>query len=213
MIPSNLKWNDVGSWLSFSQLIKPDSDGNSAVGECLILKSQNTFIQSSERIIAAVGVNNLIIVDTPDALLVIEKSHTQDVKLVTSMLKQKEDEVLYSHKTIKRPWGSFTTLQKGPTFKIKCIEVLPLKSLSLQSHDFRSEHWVVIEGEAEVINENKIYRIKTNESTFISKGSKHRLTNPHPNKILKVIEVQTGLYLEEDDIKRFEDEFDRIKSS
>ena len=95
MIPSDFKWNDVGSWLSFSKLIKPDLDGNSAVGECLIFKSKNTFIQSSERIIAAVGVNNLIIVDTPDALLVIDKSHTQDVKLVTSKLKQKEEEVLY----------------------------------------------------------------------------------------------------------------------
>lgn len=212
VIPADFQWSDIGSWLSFSELIKPDSDGNSSSGESLIINSKNTFIQTSHRFIAAVGLNNLIIVDTPDALLVIDKSHTQDVKLVTSKLKQNQQEVLYSHQTIKRPWGSFTTLQKGPSFKIKCIEVLPLKSLSLQSHEFRSEHWVVIEGEAEVINQNNTYRIKTNESTFISKGSKHRLTNPHPNKILKVIEVQTGLYLEEDDIKRFEDEFGRIKS-
>ena len=210
MIPSDFKWNDVGSWLSFSKLIKPDSDGNSAVGECLIFKSKNTFIQSSERIIAAVGVNNLIIVDTPDALLVIDKAHTQDVKLVTSKLKQKEEEVLYSHQTIKRPWGNFTTLQSGPSFKIKRIEVDPLKSLSLQSHKYRSEHWIVIEGEAEVINQDKTYRIKTNESTFISQGSKHRLINPLPHTVLKIIEVQSGSYLGEDDIERFEDHYGRL---
>ena len=210
MIPSDFKWNDVGSWLSFSKLIKPDSDGNSTVGESLIFKSKNTFIQSSERIIAAVGVNNLIIVDTPDALLVIDKSHTQDVKLVTSKLKQKEEEVLYSHQTIKRPWGNFTTLQSGPSFKIKRIEVNPLKSLSLQSHKHRSEHWIVIEGEAEVINQDKTYRIKTNESTFISQGSKHRLINPLSHTILKIIEVQSGSYLGEDDIERFEDHYGRL---
>jgi mannose-1-phosphate guanylyltransferase/mannose-6-phosphate isomerase len=210
MIPSDFKWSDVGSWLSFSKLIKPDSDGNSAVGESLIFKSQNTFIQSSERIIAAVGVNNLIIVDTPDALLVIDKSHTQDVKLVTSKLKQKEEEVLYSHQTIKRPWGNFTILQSEPSFKIKRIEVNPLKSLSLQSHKYRSEHWVVIEGEAEVTNKEKLFRIKTNESTFIPQGAKHRLHNPLPNKVLKIIEVQSGTYLGEDDIERFEDQFGRL---
>jgi mannose-1-phosphate guanylyltransferase/mannose-6-phosphate isomerase len=209
VIPVDFEWSDIGSWLSFSQLIKPDQDGNSYSGDSLIINSQNTFIQASHRFIAAVGVNNLIIVDTPDALLVIDKSHTQDVKLVTSKLKQNHQEVLHSHQTVKRPWGSFTTLQKGSSFKIKCIEVNPLKSLSLQSHKYRSEHWVVIEGEAEVINKNKTYRIKTNESTFISKGSKHRLINPLANTILKIIEVQSGSYLGEDDIERFEDQFGR----
>ncbi len=209
VIPVDFEWSDIGSWLSFSQLIKPDQDGNSYTGDTLIINSQNTFIQASHRLIAAVGVNNLIIVDTPDALLVIDKSHTQDVKLVTSKLKKNQQEVLHSHQTVKRPWGSFTTLQEGPSFKIKCIEVNPLKSLSLQSHKHRSEHWVVIEGEAEVINKNKTYRIKTNESTFISKGSKHRLTNPLPNSRLKIIEVQSGSYLGEDDIERFEDQFGR----
>ena len=137
------------------------------------------------------------------------RSKTQDVRLVTSKLKKQKKEVLHSHQTIKRPWGSFTTLQNGPSFKIKCIEVKPLKSLSLQSHKHRSEHWVVIEGEAEVINQNKIYRVKTNESTFISQGSKHRLINPLPHTTLKVIEVQSGLYLGEDDIERFDDQFGR----
>lgn len=209
VIPADFQWSDIGSWLSFSELMKPDLNGNSSSGESLIINSKNTFIQSSHRFIAAVGLNNLIIVDTPDALLVIDKSHTQDVKLITSKLKQNQQEVLYSHQTIKRPWGSFTTLQKGPSFKIKCIEVDPLKSLSLQSHNHRNEHWVVIEGEAEVINQNKTYRIKTNESTFISQGSKHRLTNPLPNTPLKIIEVQSGSYLGEDDIQRFEDQFGR----
>jgi mannose-1-phosphate guanylyltransferase/mannose-6-phosphate isomerase len=209
MIPANFKWSDVGSWLNFSELTNPDIDGNSSIGEHFIFNSKNTFIQGHSRVVAAVGVNNLIIIDTPDALLVIDKFHTQDVKLVTAKLKETKPEVLHSHKTIHRPWGNFTTIQSGPSFKIKCIEVNPLKSLSLQSHQFRSEHWVVIEGEAEVINQGKLYIIKTNESTFIAQGEKHRLRNPLSDKILKVIEVQSGSYLGEDDIERFEDEFGR----
>lgn len=210
VIPADLNWSDIGSWLSFSELSKPDQEGNSIIGNGLTIKSTNTFIQSSERIVAAVGVNNIIIIDTPDALLVIDKSHTQDVKLVTSELKQHQHEILHSHRTIQRPWGSFTTLQSGISFKIKCIEVNPLKSLSLQSHRYRSEHWVVIEGEAEVINQEKTYRIKTNESTFIAQGAKHRLHNPLADKVLKIIEVQSGTYLGEDDIERFEDQFGRL---
>ena len=134
----------------------------------LIINSENTFIQSSGRVVAAVGVDNLIIIDTPDALLVIDKSHTQDVKLVTSKLKQNQQEVLDSHRTIQRPWGNFTTLQSGASFKIKCIEVNPLKSLSLQSHRHRSEHWIVIEGEAEVTNQEKLYRIAAEQSSTLS---------------------------------------------
>jgi mannose-1-phosphate guanylyltransferase len=125
VLPVDFDWSDIGSWLSFSQLIKPDQDGNSYSGDSLIINSQNTFIQASHRFIAAVGVNNLIIVDTPDALLVIDKSHTQDVKLVTSKLKKNQQEVLHSHQTVKRPWGSFTTLQKGSSFKTKFIEENP----------------------------------------------------------------------------------------
>ena len=210
VIPADLNWSDIGSWLSFSELSKSDLDGNSVIGNGLTIKSKNTFIQTSERIVAAVGVNNIIIIDTPDALLVIDKSHTQDVKLVTSELKQHQHEILHSHRTIQRPWGSFTTLQSGTSFKIKCIEVNPLKSLSLQSHQYRSEHWVVIEGEAEVINQEKSYRIKTNESTFIAQGAKHRLHNPLADKVLKIIEVQSGTYIGEDDIERFEDQFGRL---
>ncbi len=209
VIPTDFQWSDVGSWLSFSQIIPPDQNGNSNIGNNMILNSKNSFIQGNNRFIAAVGVNNLIIIDTPDALLVIDKSHTQDVKIITSKLKKNQQDILYSHRTIKRPWGNFTTLQTGSSFKIKCIEVNPLKSLSLQSHKHRSEHWVVIEGEAEVINQEKIYRIKTNESTFISQGSKHRLINPLSNTVLKIVEIQSGSYLGEDDIERFEDQFER----
>jgi len=119
VIPADLKWSDIGSWLSFSELSKPDQQGNSIVGNGLTINTKNTFIQSSERVVAAVGVDNLIIIDTPDALLVIDKSHTQDVKLVTSKLKQNQQEVLHSHRTIQRPWGNFTTLQSGPSNALK----------------------------------------------------------------------------------------------
>jgi mannose-1-phosphate guanylyltransferase len=171
MIASDFKWSDVGSWLSFSTLIKPDKNGNRSVGKNLIINSKNTFIQGNSRVVVVVGTNNLIIIDTPDALLVIDKFQTQDVKLVTSKLKKTQQEVLHSHKTIQRPWGSFTTIETGPSFKIKRIEVNPLKSLSLQSHKYRSEHWVVIEGEAEVINAEKIFRIKKNQSTEKASGN------------------------------------------
>jgi mannose-1-phosphate guanylyltransferase/mannose-6-phosphate isomerase len=210
IIPTNLKWSDIGSWLSFSKLIKPDKNGNSISGDGLTIDSKNTFIQSGQRFVAAVGVRNLIIIDTPDALLVIDKSKTEEVKRITSKLKKLDHTTLHSHKTIKRPWGNFTTLQSGPSFKIKCIEVEPLKSLSLQSHKHRSEHWIVIEGEAEVFNQNKYYRVKTNESTFIAQGEKHRLINPSSDVILKVIEVQSGIRIDENDIQRFEDQYGRI---
>ena len=210
VIPANLHWSDIGSWLSFSRLFEPDLEGNSVVGNALIVNSKDTFIQANDRVVAAVGVDNLIIIDTPDALLVIDRSHTQDVKLITSKLKQKQKEILHSHRTIMRPWGSFTNVQSGDSYKIKYIEVKPLKSLSLQSHQYRSEHWVVIEGEAEVTNQEKLYRVKTNESTFIAQGAKHRLRNPLPNTALKIIEIQSGTYLGEDDIERFEDQFGRV---
>jgi mannose-1-phosphate guanylyltransferase/mannose-6-phosphate isomerase len=210
VIPISFDWNDIGSWLSFSELFQGNHENNKLIGDGLFIKSKNTFIQSHNRYIAAVGVKNLIIIDTSDALLVIDKKHTQDVKLVTSKLKLNHLEILHSHQTVNRPWGKFTTLQSGLLFKIKCIEVDPLKSLSLQSHKHRSEHWIVIEGEAEITNQDKIYRIKTNESTFIAEGSKHRLTNPSDNSKLLIIEVQSGSYLGEDDIQRYEDHFDRI---
>lgn len=210
IIPADLQWSDIGSWLSFSQLEKPDEKGNSIIGNGLIINSHNTYVRSGARLVTVLGANNLIIVDTPDALLVMDKSHTNDLKILTSKIKDDQKDLLDSHRRVKRPWGAFTILEIGPSFKIKCIEVAPLKSLSMQSHKYRSEHWVVIEGEAEVTNEDKLYRIKTNTSTYIARGAKHRLRNPLPNTTLKIIEVQSGSYLGEDDIKRFEDDFGRI---
>jgi mannose-1-phosphate guanylyltransferase/mannose-6-phosphate isomerase len=210
VIPADLGWSDIGSWLSLSELAKADHEGNSFVGEGLLLHSQNTFIHSNSRFIAAVGVQDLMIIDTSDALLVINKSNSQDVKLITEKLKKNQQEILKLHQTIKRPWGTFTTLQQGPLFKIKRIEVDPLKSLSLQSHKHRSEHWVVIEGVAEVFNQDRLYRIKTNESTFISEGAKHQLSNPSKDTKLIIIEVQSGSYVGEDDITRYKDDYGRI---
>jgi mannose-1-phosphate guanylyltransferase/mannose-6-phosphate isomerase len=210
VIPADLGWSDIGSWLSLSQLAKADHEGNSIVGEGLLVHSQNTFIHSDNRFVAALGVRDLMIIDTSDALLVINKSNSQDVKIITEKLKKDQQEILKLHQTIKRPWGTFTTLQNGPSFKIKRIEVNPLKSLSLQSHKYRSEHWVVIEGEAEVFNQDRLYRIKTNESTFIAERAKHRLSNPSKDTKLIIIEVQSGAYVGEDDIERFEDQFGRV---
>lgn len=210
LIPSTFDWNDIGSWLNYSNLVSPDKDHNKKIGNGIFLKSHNTFINSQGRLVAAIGLRDIMIIDTDDALLVINSAHSQDVKQLREEIKDKNQGIVQSHSTSVRPWGKYKVLQKGNSFKIKSIEVNPLQSLSLQSHKHRSEHWVVIEGEAEVVNGNKKYKVKTNESTFIAQGSKHRLSNPSKDKKLVIIEVQSGPYVEEDDIERFEDDFGRL---
>ena len=158
--------------------------------------------------VAAVGVENLVIVDTPDALLVVHQDHVQDVKKVAQQLKLENHESYRLHKTVHRPWGSYTVLEEGEGFKMKRIVVKPGASLSLQMHYHRSEHWIVVSGTAKVVNGDRDLLVRTNESTYIPAGNKHRLENP--GKIdLVMIEVQSGGYLEEDDIVRFEDKYGR----
>jgi mannose-1-phosphate guanylyltransferase/mannose-6-phosphate isomerase len=170
--------------------------------------SRNCYVQSDSRIIAAVGVDGLVIVDTPDALLVAHRDRVQDVKKVAQQLKLARHETYLLHKTVVRPWGTYTVLEEGPGFKIKRIVVKPRASLSLQMHYHRSEHWVVVSGTAKVVNGEQELLVRTNESTFIPAGHKHRLENP--GKVdLVMIEVQSGKYLGEDDIVRFEDRYGR----
>ena len=208
IVACNIGWSDIGSWNALGDLVPKDANGNSLEGETYLHNVSNTFIQASGRLIAAVGVDNLIIIDTPDALLVAHKEHSQDVKQIAGQLKKLGHEAYKLHRTVHRPWGTYTVLEEGAGFKMKRIVVKPGASLSLQMHHHRSEHWIVVDGMAKVVNGEQNLLIATNESTFIPAGHKHRLENP--GKIdLVLIEVQSGNYLGEDDIVRFEDHYGR----
>ncbi len=208
VLPAQFGWSDIGSWNAVSELVRPDADGNRVVGEAVLIDSKNTYIRSEGRIVAAVGTRNLIIVDTPDALLVADRERTQDVKKVVDQLKLKEHETYKVHRTVSRPWGTYTVLEEGERFKIKRIVVKPGALLSLQMHHHRSEHWVVVSGMAKVVRDDQEYFVNVNESTFISAGRRHRVENPGLLNLV-MIEVQSGDYLGEDDIVRFEDNYGR----
>jgi mannose-1-phosphate guanylyltransferase/mannose-6-phosphate isomerase len=208
MVPAAFAWTDIGSWKAVSELTAPDGQGNRAQGSAMFVGSRNCYVQSDSRMIAAVGIEDLVIVDTPDALLVAHRDQVQDVKKVAQQLKVARHETYLLHKTVVRPWGTYTVLEEGPGFKIKRIVVKPRASLSLQMHYHRSEHWVVVSGTAKVTNGEQELLVRTNESTFIPAGHRHRVENP--GKVdLVMIEVQSGNYLGEDDIVRFEDRYGR----
>jgi len=204
----DIGWNDVGSWNAIGDLISPDDNGNRTTGEVYTHDSNDCFIQASERLVATVGVRDLVIIDTPDALLVADKSKVQEVKNIVGQLKENGHSASKEHTTIFRPWGCYTVLEEGIGFKIKRIEVLPLHSLSLQKHEHRSEHWVVVSGVANVQNDEKIFELLPSQSTYIQAGHKHRLSN-NSDKVLIIVEVQCGAYLGEDDIMRFDDVYGR----
>jgi len=210
VIPVDFEWNDIGSWSAMKQLASKDENQNASTSsELLSVNARNNFVRGKpNKKVALVGVNDMIVVDTPDALLVTNSESCQDVKVVFNSLHQIKDQAVELHRTVYRPWGSYTTLEEGENFKIKKIIVKPGQQLSLQSHKHRSEHWVVVSGNAVVINgENEIH-LGVNESTFIATGQKHRLSN-FTDEPLVVIEVQSGSYLGEDDIQRFDDVYQR----
>lgn len=209
VVPCSIGWSDIGSWSAVGDLTAPDCKGNRIEGEVQLHDVNNCYIQSNERMVGAVGVSNLIIVDTPDALLVVDRSRAQDVKHVYASLKAQGHDAHKLHRTVHRPWGTYTVLEEGPNFKIKRIEVKPGASLSLQMHHHRSEHWVVVSGAAKVTNGDHEILIKANESTYIPAGHKHRLENPGVVDVV-MIEVQSGEYLGEDDIVRFQDNYGRV---
>lgn len=208
VVRSTFGWNDIGSWNALGDLTPPDADGNRSVGDTIAIDATNCYLQSDSRVIAAVGVHDLVVVDTPDALLVADKSAVQDVKKVYAQLKLANHAAYQLHRTVNRPWGTYTVLEEGPRFKLKRIVVKPGASLSLQMHNHRSEHWVVIAGRATVTNGERSYTVDTNESTFIPAQHRHRLENPGDEDLV-IIEVQVGDYVGEDDIVRFEDVYGR----
>ena len=208
MIPLDCGWNDLGSWEAFFQTNKVDKDGNVQFGDSLTCATKDSLIYSTKRLVSTLGVKNLIIVETDDALLVADRSKSQDVKKIVEQLKGSNRSEYGIHRKVHRPWGWYDNIDSGEGFKVKRIQVNPGASLSLQKHRHRAEHWVVVKGVAEVVNGEKLIKLLENESTFIPKGQSHRLSNPGPD-FLEIIEVQSGKYLEEDDIIRIEDSYGR----
>lgn len=212
VVPCDIGWSDIGSWNALGDLTGADDNGNRIVGEVMVQNATGCTIHASDRLIGAVGVSNLVIVDTADALLVADKSQTQAVKQIYSALKKQDHPTHKHHRTVHRPWGTYTVLEEGDGFKIKRIVVKPKASLSLQMHHHRSEHWIVVSGMAKVTNGEREIWVNTNESTYIPAGNKHRLENPGILDLV-MIEVQSGKYLGEDDIVRFEDVYGRVKAT
>jgi mannose-1-phosphate guanylyltransferase/mannose-6-phosphate isomerase len=208
VVPCSIGWSDIGSWNAIRDLTESDSEGNRIEGEAELYDVKNCYIQSHKRMVGAVGISNLIIVDTPDALLVADSSCVQEVKHIYASLKHKGHQTHKLHRTVHRPWGTYTVLEEGRNFKIKRIEVKSGASLSLQMHHHRSEHWIVVSGMAKVLNGDQELLISTNQSTYIPAGHKHRLENPGILSLV-IIEVQSGEFLGEDDIVRFEDNYGR----
>jgi|TARA_B110000003_G_scaffold250060_1_gene262822 mannose-1-phosphate guanylyltransferase / mannose-6-phosphate isomerase len=208
MIPLAAGWNDLGSWEAFFQSNKVDEFGNVSFGDSLIKETKNSLIYSTKRLVSTLGVENLIIVETDDALLVADKSKSQDVKILVEELKNSGREEHNIHRKVHRPWGWYDNIDYGEGFKVKRIQVKPGASLSLQMHEHRAEHWVVVRGVAKVVNGKEVITLLESESTYIPKGQSHRLSNPGPD-FLEIIEVQSGKYLEEDDIIRMEDNYGR----
>ncbi|MDZ7662793.1 mannose-1-phosphate guanylyltransferase/mannose-6-phosphate isomerase [Thiohalophilus sp.] len=208
LIPCNLGWSDVGSWDAVHEVADRDASGNALQGRVIAKDCNNSLIHSNQRLVAAIGVADLCVIETADAVLITRRGQSQRVREIVDDLKQENAQEHLYHRTVHRPWGSFTVLEDHDGFKMKRITVEPGASLSLQRHQHRSEHWVVVSGTATVTRGDELLTITKNESTYIPIGTKHRLENR--GKIpLELIEVQVGEYLDEDDIERFEDNYDR----
>ncbi len=207
-IPIDIGWSDMGAWSSIWQHGKQDVNGNCIDGDALLLDTSNTLIKTRNRLVATIGCEDLVIVDTDDVTLVASKDKTQDVKKVVENLKQQGREECLEHVKVHRPWGTYQSVDQGDTFQVKRIVVKPGKKLSLQLHHKRAEHWVVVKGTATVTRGDDVFELQENESTFIPLEVKHRLENA-TDEPLEIIEVQSGTYLGEDDIERFDDDFGR----
>ncbi len=208
MVAMDCGWSDVGSWSALWEIAEKDAENNHVYGDVLLEDVNNSYLRSQDRLLAAVGVSNLIVVETPDAVMVADKSRVQDVKAIVKKLQLSgRDEARHQHR-VYRPWGSYESLVIGEQFQVKRIIVKPGQRLSLQMHHHRAEHWIVVKGTAEVVCGEETTILSEDQSTYIPLGTKHRLSNPGVIP-LELIEVQTGSYLGEDDIVRFEDIYGR----
>lgn len=208
MVPLNAGWSDLGAWDAVWGVLPKDSAGNAHRGDVLTIDSRNTLVHATSRLVTLVGVENLVVVETADAVLIANKSSSQDVKHIVSMLAEQAREEQILHRKVHRPWGWYDSIDEEGRFKVKRIQVKPKASLSLQMHHHRAEHWIVVKGTAEITNGDKTLLLTENQSTYIPLGTVHRLVNPGSIP-LEIIEVQSGGYLGEDDIVRFEDSYGR----
>ncbi len=208
MMPLKAGWNDLGSWDAVWNVMPKDDQGNAHLGDVLTADSHNTLVHASSRLVTLVGVSDLIVVETPDAVFVADKSRSQDVKCIVNELNTNGRQEHMLHRKVHRPWGWYDSIDDGQRFKVKRIQVKPKASLSLQKHHHRAEHWVVVKGTAQITNGGKTILLTENQSTYIPLGEVHRLSNPGTIP-LEIIEVQSGSYLGEDDIVRFEDHYGR----
>jgi mannose-1-phosphate guanylyltransferase/mannose-6-phosphate isomerase len=212
VVPFSAGWSDVGAWSSLWQVSPRDTHGNVIRGDVIAEDTQNSLLIAGGRCVAAVGVSDVVVVETPDAVLVAHRDKTQDVRAIVNRLKSSGREEHRVHRRVNRPWGSYEGIDNGARFQVKRLSVKPGASLSLQMHHHRAEHWVVVRGTARVTCGDEIFNLHENESTYIPMGETHRLENPG-NIPLEVIEIQSGSYLGEDDIVRFEDVYDRIREA
>ncbi|MBV6750865.1 mannose-1-phosphate guanylyltransferase/mannose-6-phosphate isomerase [Pseudomonas chlororaphis] len=208
VVPMGAGWSDIGSWSALWDVGSKNEDGNILKGDVLVHDTRNTYVHSESRLVTAVGVNDLVIVETKDSILIAHKDSVQDVKVIVDKLKSKNRSEFLCHREVYRPWGSYDSIDKGNRYQVKRISVRPGAKLSVQMHHHRAEHWVVVSGTAKVTNGKESYLVTENQSTYIPIGQVHALENP--GKLpLELIEVQSGSYLGEDDIVRFEDRYGR----
>lgn len=208
MVPLDAGWSDLGAWDAVWNVLSKDEHGNAHVGDVLTTASHNTLVHATSRLVSLVGVSDLIVVETPDAVLVADKARSQDVKHIVTQLQATQRDEHKLHRKVHRPWGWYDSIDEGGRFKVKRIQVNPKASLSLQKHHHRAEHWIVVKGTAEITNGDKVLTLTENQSTYIPLGEVHRLANPGSIP-LEIIEVQSGSYLGEDDIVRLVDTYGR----
>ncbi len=211
MVPLDAGWSDLGAWDAVWNVMPKDAAGNAHVGDVLFTESRNTLVHATSRLVSLVGVEDLIVIETPDAVLVADLTRSQDVKHIVKALEDRGREERMLHRKVHRPWGWYDTIDEGGRFKVKRIQVKPHASLSLQKHQYRAEHWIVVTGTAKITNGSKTILLTENQSTYIPLGEVHRLVNPGTTP-LEIIEVQSGIYLGEDDIVRFEDTYGRAET-
>ena len=208
MVPLDAGWSDLGAWDAVWNVLTKDNNGNAHQGDVLSTESSNNFVHATSRLVSMVGVSNLVVVETADAVLVADKARSQDVKDIVNQLNSTKRDEQTLHRKVHRPWGWYDSIDQGDRFKVKRIQVNPAASLSLQKHQHRAEHWIVVKGVAEITCGDKTVLLKENQSTYIPLGETHRLSNPGLEP-LEIIEVQSGSYLGEDDIIRIEDHYGR----
>ena len=211
VVPLNAGWSDLGAWDAVWQIADKDDHGNATLGDTIMVDTRDTLIHANYRLVGTVGVEDLVVVETADAVLIGKRSESQRVKDIVNTIASRDREEHLLHRKVHRPWGWYDSIDEGEHFKVKRIMVKPGASLSLQKHHHRAEHWIVVSGHGEVTCDDKVITLGPNQSTYIPQGSIHRLAN-RTDEPLELIEVQSGSYLGEDDIVRFEDHYGRVKS-